>query len=280
VTIALVSLLLTMAALWAMARLSRSETRAARLATPAIFGLLLLWLWQAAVMGFHIPRILLPAPTEVVSALFSHAAMLRRDFVQTFVRSVIPGYVIGCGCGFLAALAIDRSAFLKRGLLPLGGLISAMPIVGVAPIAVMWFGFGWQSKAAVVVAMTIFPMLVNTTAGLAESGALERDLMASYAASYWLTLLKLRLPAALPHIFTALKLNSTLALIGAVVAEFFGSPVFGMGFRISTAAASLNLDVVWATITIAALTGSLSFALLALTERAVTFWHPSFRNPS
>jgi NitT/TauT family transport system permease protein len=280
VTIALVTLLLTIAALWAMARLSRSDTRTARLATPAIFGLLLIWLWQAAVMGFHIPRILLPTPTEVVSALFSHAAMLRRDFVQTFVRSVIPGYVIGCGCGFLAALAIDRSAFLKRGLLPLGGLISAMPIVGVAPIAVMWFGFGWQSKAAVVVAMTIFPMLVNTTAGLAESGALEQDLMASYAAGYWLTLLKLRLPAALPHIFTALKLNSTLALIGAVVAEFFGSPVFGMGFRISTAAASLNLDVVWATITIAALTGSLSFALLALAERAVTFWHPSFRNPS
>jgi NitT/TauT family transport system permease protein len=280
VTIALVSLLLTIAALWAMARLSRSDTRTARLATPAIFGLLLIWLWQAAVMGFHIPRILLPAPTEVVSALLSHKAMLQRDFLQTFVRSVIPGYVIGCGCGFLAALAIDRSAFLKRGLLPLGGLISAMPIVGVAPIAVMWFGFGWQSKAAVVVAMTIFPMLVNTTAGLAESGALEQDLMTSYAAGYWRTLLKLRLPAALPHIFTALKLNSTLALIGAVVAEFFGSPVFGMGFRISTAAASLNLDVVWATITIAALTGSLSFALLALAERAVTFWHPSFRNPS
>jgi NitT/TauT family transport system permease protein len=280
VTIALVSLLLTIAALWAMARLSRSDTRTARLATPAIFGLLLIWLCQAAVMGFHIPRILLPAPTEVVSALLSHKAMLQRDFLQTFVRSVIPGYVIGCGCGFLAALAIDRSAFLKRGLLPLGGLISAMPIVGVAPIAVMWFGFGWQSKAAVVVAMTIFPMLVNTTAGLAESGALEQDLMTSYAAGYWRTLLKLRLPAALPHIFTALKLNSTLALIGAVVAEFFGSPVFGMGFRISTAAASLNLDVVWATITIAALTGSLSFALLALAERAVTFWHPSFRNPS
>lgn len=279
-TIALVSLLATIAALWAMARLSRSDTRAARLATPAIFGLLLIWLWQAAVMVFHIPRILLPTPTEVVSALLTHKAMLQRDFVQTFVRSVIPGYVIGCGCGFLAALAIDRSAFLKRGLLPLGGLISAMPIVGVAPIAVMWFGFGWQSKAAVVVAMTIFPMLVNTTAGLAESGALEQDLMASYAAGYWLTLVKLRLPAALPHIFTALKLNSTLALIGAVVAEFFGSPVFGMGFRISTAAASLNLDVVWATITIAALTGSLSFALLALAERAVTFWHPSFRNPS
>jgi NitT/TauT family transport system permease protein len=263
----------------AMTLLSRSDRRAARLATPAIFGLLLLSLWQAAVMEFHIPRILLPAPTEVAAALISHAAMLREDFVQTFVRSVLPGYAIGCGAGFLAALAIDRSAFLKRGMLPLGGLISAMPIVGVAPIAIMWFGFGWQSKAAVVVAMTIFPMLINTTAGLSVAGALERDLMTSYGARYATTLRKLRLPAALPHIFTALKLNSTLALIGAVVAEFFGSPVYGMGFRISTAAASLNLDVVWATITVAALTGSLSFALLAAGERAMTFWHPSFHNP-
>jgi NitT/TauT family transport system permease protein len=273
-----VTMIVLLLGLAAMIWLSRFEDRAARLATPAVFGLLLLWLWQVAVMGFQIPKILLPAPTEVAAALFSHAAMLRGDFVQTFIRSVIPGYVVGCGAGFLGALAIDRSAFLKRGLLPLGGLISAMPIVGVAPIAVMWFGFGWESKAAVVVAMTIFPMLVNTTAGLSVAGSLERDLMTSYGAGYWVTLRKLRLPAALPHIFTALKLNSTLALIGAVVAEFFGSPVYGMGFRISTAAASLNLDVVWATITVAALTGSLSFALLAAGERAMTFWHPSFRN--
>ena len=144
----------------------------------------------------------------------------------------------------------------------------------------MWFGFGWQSKAAVVAAMTIFPMLVNTTAGLNEASVLELELLLSYAASYPVTLLKLRLPAALPHIFAALKLNSTLALIGAVVAEFFGSPILGLGFRISTEAASLNLDIVWAAILIVALTGSLSFAALALLERAVTFWHPSYRNPN
>ena len=206
--------------------------------------------------------------------------MLAADFAQTVLRSVLPGYIIGCAVGFLLALAIDRSDFLKRGLMPLGNLVSAMPIVGIAPIAVMWFGFGWQSKAAVVAAMTIFPMLVNTTAGLNEASVLELELLLSYAASYPVTLLKLRLPAALPHIFAALKLNSTLALIGAVVAEFFGSPILGLGFRISTEAASLNLDIVWAAILIVALTGSLSFAALALLERAVTFWHPSYRNPN
>jgi len=124
--------------------------------------------------------------------------------------------------------------------------------------------------------MTIFPMLVNTQAGLQESGIMERDLMRSYGATYWHTLIKLRLPAAMPMIFNALKLNSTLALIGAVVAEFFGTPTRGMGFRISTESARMNLDIVWATITVAALAGGISFALLAWAERGVTFWHPSF----
>ena len=126
------------------------------------------------------------------------------------------------------------SPFLRRGLLPIGNMVSALPIIGIAPIMVMWFGFDWPSKAAVVVVMTFFPMLVNTVAGLAASGHMERDLMRTYAAGYWQTLFKLRLPAAAPFIFNALKINSTLALIGAIVAEFFGTPIVGMGFRIST----------------------------------------------
>ena len=161
-------------------------------------------------------------------------------------------------------------------MLPLGSLVSAMPIVGIAPIMVMWFGFDWQSKAAVVVAMTFFPMLVNAGAGLQQTGAMEADLMRTYAAGYAQTLLKLRLPSALPFVFNALKLNATLALIGAIVAEFFGTPIVGMGFRISTEAARLDLGVVWAEIVVAALVGTISFALLSLLERAVTFWHPSY----
>ena len=161
--------------------------------------------------------------------------------------------------------------------MPLGTLVSAMPIVGVAPIMVMWFGFDWQSKAAVVVIMTVFPMLVNTTAGLAATGRIEKDLMRSYAASYLPTLVKLRLPMALPFVFNALKLNSTLALIGAIVAEFFGTPIVGMGFRISTEVARMNVDVAWATIAVAALAGSAFYGLIAVVERGVTFWHPAVR---
>ena len=257
--------------------LARGEGRAAQVATPLLFGVLILLVWEIVCIGFGVPKILLPAPSQVAFAIAYHLPLLAADFMQTVVRSVIPGWLIGCGAGLLAAILLDRSAFLRRGVLPLGSLVSAMPIVGIAPIMVMWFGFDWQSKAAVVVVMTFFPMLVNATAGLAATGAMERDLMRSYAARPWQTLFKLRLPNALPFIFNALKLNSTLALIGAIVAEFFGTPIVGMGFRISTEVARMNLDVVWAEITMAALVGSASFAALALIERAVTFWHPSFR---
>ncbi len=142
---------------------------------------------------------------------------------------------------------------------------------------VMWFGFDWHSKVAVVVVMTFFPMLVNALAGLEAAGRLERDLMRSYGAGYADTMLRLRLPAAMPFIFNALKINSTLALIGAIVAEFFGTPIVGMGFRISTEVGRLGLDMVWAEIAVAALAGSAFYGALALIERIVTFWHPSYR---
>ncbi len=153
-----------------------------------------------------------------------------------------------------------------------------MPLVAVAPIMVMWFGFEWPSKAAVVVLMTFFPMLVATLAGLQAAGKLELELMQTYAAGYARTLLDLRLPMAMPFIFSALKVNATLALIGAIVAEFFGSPTVGLGFRISTEAARMNMGLVWGAIVVAAVTGSLAYALLVQLERRVAFWHPSVRS--
>ena len=197
--------------------------------------------------------------------------------MQTILRAVIPGWLMGCGAGFLVALLCDRNDFLRRGLLPLGNLVAALPIVGVAPILVMWFGFDWPSKAAMVVVMTFFPMLINTLAGLNASGHMERDLMKSYGANWFTTLRKLRLPAAMPFIFNALKINSTLAMIGAIVAEFFGTPIVGMGFRMSTEVGRQGLDMVWSEILVAAIAGSTFYGLLTLSERAVTFWHPSYR---
>ncbi len=246
-------------------------------ATAALFGIWIIYFWQLLVVAFEVPRVLLPPPGLILQSIAQHSDMLWGDFVQTVLKAVLIGWALGSGLGFAVAVAIDRQPFLQRGLLPLASLTSTVPLVAVAPIAVMWFGFEWPSKAAVVVLMTFFPMMVSTLAGLKASGKLERELMFSYAASYTRTLLALRLPCSMPFIFGALKINATLALIGAIVAEFFGSPTSGLGFRISTEASRMNMPLVWSAIVVAAVTGSLAYAALVQFERRVAFWHPSVR---
>ena len=261
-----------------MHRLTRNGVRGAMvLVPPLVFGATVLGLWELAVRAYEVPLVILPAPSDIWGAITGNIPTLWADFVQTVLKSVLPGYAMGCGAAFLVAIAIDRSPFLQRGLLPVGNLAAALPIVGIAPIMVMWFGFDWHSKAAVVVLMCFFPMLVNTMEGLRAADAMQKDLMRTYAASYWQTLFKLRLPAAAPFIFNGLKICTTLALIGAIVAEFFGTPIVGMGFRISTEVGRLALDMVWAEIAVAAVSGSAFYGLIALFERAATFWHPAQR---
>lgn len=245
--------------------------------TALLFGVWVIYFWQLLVQAFDVPRVLLPAPWVIAVSLLEHLPMLWRDFSKTVLHAVLVGWSLGCALGFAVALAIDRLPFLQRGLLPLAALTSTVPLVAVAPIAVMWFGFDWPSKAAVVVLMTFFPMLVSTLAGLQASGRLERELMRSYAASYTQTLLALRLPTAVPFMVSALKVNASLALIGAIVAEFFGSPTAGLGFRISTEATKMNMGLVWAAVVVAAVSGSLAYAALVQLERRAAFWHPSVR---
>ena len=263
--------------LWfVLGRLAKLQGRVLGLLAPALFGVAMLYLWEMLVVGWDVPRVLLPAPHAVGDALVARWGVLWPDFKQT-ATSVLAGYCAGCGAGFGVALLADRYRVIQRGLLPLAGLAGAVPIVGIAPIMVMWFGFDWQSKAAVAAIVTFFPMLVNTLAGLASVDAMHRDLMRTYGAGHGATLVKLRLPSALPFVFNALKINSTLALISAIVAEFFGSPIYGLGFRISAEVARMNVDVVWAAIALAALAGSLFYGLIALVERVMTFWHASYR---
>ncbi|MGI3166124.1 ABC transporter permease [Pseudooceanicola sp. 200-1SW] len=253
------------------------DTRAVGLAVPVIFGLTLLGMWELIVRGLELPMVILPAPSMIAARFASSIPTLWTDFVQTFLKGALSGFVIGSLAAFVVAILVDRSDFLRRGILPVGSFVAALPIVGTAPILVMWYGFDWQSKAAVVTIMVFFPMLVNITAGLQETTQMQRDQIKTWAATYWQGLWKLRLPAAMPFIFNGLKISSTLALIGAIVAEFFGSPIAGMGFRISTSVGQLALDMVWAEIVVAALAGSLFYGAIALVERWVTYWHPSQR---
>lgn len=257
--------------------MTRQPSLFLRIGLPLGFGLAVLALWELFVVAFDIPRAILPAPSEIWAAIERSTAILWVDWVQTVLKGALTGLSIGAVAGFATALAIDRVDFLRRGLLPVANFVAALPIVGVAPIMVMWFGFDWQSKAAVVVVMVFFPILVNTLAGLAATDRMQRDLMRTYSANHAQTLSKLRLPAAMPFIFNGLKISATLALIGAIVAEYFGSPTKGMGFRISTEVGRLGIDMVWAEIAVSALTGTVLYGCVVLIERWVTFWHPSQR---
>ena len=242
---------------------------------PTLFGFVILLMWEFLVLGLNINPVLLPPPTAIALKFADSLDILWIDFVQTLIKGALSGYILGCGAAILTAIAIDKFNFLKRGLLPFGNFVSALPIVGMAPIFVMWFGFDWESKCAIVVVMVFFPMLVNSVQGLELVDLSRQDLMKTYNASYTQTLFKLRLPSALPFIFNGLKICSTLALIGAIVAEFFGSPIKGMGFRISSEVGRFALDMVWAEIFVAALAGCLFYGLISLIEKQLTFWHPS-----
>lgn len=252
----LIALLIWAGGWWLNARLAngpRSDTRLVSLAIPAIFGLTLIAIWEVLVQMLGISPVILPAPSAIAAQFATSIPTLLADFNQTIIKGALTGYVLGAFAAFGVALLADRSEFLTRGILPVGAFMAALPIVGTAPIFVKWLGSDWQSKAAVVAVMVFFPILVNTVAGLKDTTGMQRDLMRTYGAGYWPNLLKLRLPAALPFIFNGLKIATTLALIGAIVAEFFGSPTVGMGFRISTSVGQLAMDMVWAEIVVAAL---------------------------
>jgi NitT/TauT family transport system permease protein len=266
---------------WINGRLAngpRSDSRAISLLIPIIFGVTIIAMWEVLVTMLGVSPIILPPPSSIAVRFASEIPILWADFEQTILKGAMTGYVVGMIAAFGVALLADRSEFLTKGILPVGAFMAALPIVGTAPIFVKWLGSDWQSKAAVVGVMVFFPILVNTVAGLKDTSVMQRDLMRTYGAGYWPTLFKLRLPAALPFMFNGLKIATTLALIGAIVAEFFGSPTVGMGFRISTSVGQLALDMVWAEIVVAALAGSAFYGVMALIEKRATFWHPSQRS--
>ncbi|MFB1024022.1 MAG: ABC transporter permease, partial [Octadecabacter sp.] len=266
---------------WINGRLAngpRSDSRAISLLIPIIFGVTIIAMWEVLVTMLGVSPIILPPPSSIAVRFASEIPILWADFEQTILKGAMTGYVVGMIAAFGIALLADRSEFLTKGILPVGAFMAALPIVGTAPIFVKWLGSDWQSKAAVVGVMVFFPILVNTVAGLKDTSVMQRDLMRTYGAGYWPTLFKLRLPAALPFMFNGLKIATTLALIGAIVAEFFGSPTVGMGFRISTSVGQLALDMVWAEIVVAALAGSAFYGVMALIEERATFWHPSQRS--
>ncbi len=231
---------------------------------------------EGLVRGYAVPLAQIPPPSLVVQRLWEARDVLWRDTSTTLLETIV-GFVAGGSLGVLMAIATQRYPFLERGLMPYATLFSSVPIVALAPVVIRAMGVDWQSKAVIVAITVFFPMLLNTARGLTEVNPLQVDLMRSYAADSRRTFQSLRLPNAMPFIFTGLKTGAVLGLISAIVAEFFGANGSGLGFRIVVEIGTVSLDAVWAAIVVASFLGITVYNLLALLERRVTGWHSSFR---
>lgn len=246
---------------------------------PLAVPVALLLAWQGLVVGNAIPRGIFPSVVHVWNALAATFPVLLNDAYVTFVKEVTLGLALGVGAGLVAAVAIAGSTFLQRGFLPLAAAFGAVPIVGLAPVLGRAFGVDWHSKAAVVVIVTFFPVVLNVVQGLTLVDPRQVELLRSYAARPREIFWKLRAPNALPFLFNALKLASVLAIISVIVAEFLiPGPPEGLGQRISLSARRGAYDVVFAAIFVSSTISIAIYGLIALVERRVTGWHASFRD--
>jgi len=233
-------------------------------------------LWEAFVFGFKIQFYLLPAPHVIVQTFREQASVLIESGLYTF-REALIGYIIGCTSGVFAAMAASRSPAFAEVILPYAVASASVPIIALAPLAIVWFGVEQGSKIAIVTLMTFFPTFISTLRGLLSVEAQSLELMRSYAASSAQVFLKLRLPAALPFMFNAFKVGTTLAMIGAVVSEFFGGPAKSLGVYIKSTAALFQTRQAWSAILVACALGLAFYLVVVALERLVMPWHVSSR---
>ena len=231
-----------------------------------------LLLWEAIVYVFSIEFYLLPAPHVIVQSLRETYPFLVEAGLYTFIEAAV-GFALGCGGGILAAMAATTSPGFAALLLPYAVASASVPIIALAPLAIVWFGVEQGSKIAIVVLMTFFPTFVSTVRGLSSVTPQSLELMRSYAATERQVFLKIRLPHSLPMIFTALRACATLAMIGAVVSEFFGGPVKSLGVYIKSTAALFQTRQAWSAILVACALGLLFYFAVVLVERLAMPWH-------
>jgi NitT/TauT family transport system permease protein len=261
------------------ARPSPLATRHSAWALPLAIFVALLGLWQAgvvhAILGLR--EFQLPYPLQIWEALVDRWEVLLIDAIPYTGLEAVVGLLLGGLLGFGCAVLFAAVPFLRHGALPIAASLNSVPIVAVAPIAVLWLGFGQPSKIAVVALMTFAPMVVNAFKGLTSIERQSLELMESIAASPWEVFVKLRLPTALPYVFSALKVGATLAMIGALVAEFFNAER-GLGVTLSNNIQVARMPLAWAAIVVAAILGLLLYGAICLVERAAIPWHASFRD--
>lgn len=239
--------------------------------------------WELVVRNIDLRGFPLPTPSAIVTALAENWASGRWPLGKAAGATLfeaLGGLAIGTGLGAVVALLTARFATAREVLLPVAVGASAVPIIAFAPLMNNWFGvLNPLSKMMIVAVLVFFPVVVNVTRGLTQVEPAALELLRSYAASEWTVLRVLRLPNALPYFFTALKIGTTLSLIGAIVGEYFGGSNDVLGRVIVQSASALRFDVTWAAIILAAVTGIAMYLATAAIERAIIPWHASLRSP-
>jgi len=226
-------------------------------------------LWEGVVFAFSIQFYLLPAPHVIVANLYQNYPVLIEAGLYTFTEALV-GYALGCGLGVIAAMLASRSPGFADLVLPYAIASSSVPIVALAPLAIVWFGIEQGSKIAIVTLMTFFPTFISSLRGLLSAKPESLALLRAYAASEWQVFTKLRLPSSLPFMFTAFRACTTLAMIGAVVSEFFGGPVKSLGVYIKSTASLFQTRQAWSAILVACALGLAFYFAVALVERLAT----------
>jgi NitT/TauT family transport system permease protein len=258
--------------------LTKRLGRTLRYNLPAIllfFGVLIVWELVASILNLR--QFILPRPSAIGTALVAEWATLQKAASNTLFEA-LGGLGIGVVIGVVVAFAVARWAKAREAILPVAIGISAIPIIAVAPIMSNWFGItNPMAKMAVVVLLVFFPIMINVARGLSEVDARAIELMRANAASEGQILRKLRLPNALPYFFTGLKVATTLCLIGAVVAEYFGGSSDVLGRVIVQSSSRLRFDITWSAIVVTAVAGITFYLLVVVVERLVIPWHSSLR---
>ncbi len=243
-------------------------------APPTLALFLLAAGWEALVRVRNIPPYLLPAPSAVLLRLWTDGPGLLAEGVFTLMEA-LAGFGLGSAAAIVAGAAMARWRLLERSLFPLAVLVKVTPVVTVAPLFIIWFGFGLLPKVLIAALITFFPVLVNAVTGLKAVEPAALEFFESVGASGWEILLKLRFPASLPYLFAAFRVSVVLGLIGAVVAEWLGAER-GLGRAVLLANQNLDMAGLFAGVFLLALCGVGLTGLIRFWERQLLFWHESF----
>ncbi len=237
---------------------------------PVIFFLIIILLWELAVIGFNIHNYLLPAPHQIGLQIAKSWKSLLADTGITMLEAVL-GFILGCGIGILTAIGFAHSRTMEMSMYPYAIALKTIPIIAIAPLLILWFGNGIFAKIVMAALICYFPAIVNTTKGLKSVSQESLDLMQSLSATKWQIFTKLRLPISLPYIFSALKISATLAVIGAIVGELAGANR-GIGYVILIASYRIETNMLFAAIAASALGGIAFFGLICLLEKYILYW--------